>query len=86
MWVIQLTLYPTPERLAARPAHRHRLALLHEQGIVRMAGPFDDDSGALIILDVDTRQDVENLMSKDPYFATPGVKIASVSCWRPFIT
>ncbi|GLW30619.1 hypothetical protein Areg01_35590 [Actinoplanes regularis] len=39
-------------------------------------------SGAVIILDT---PDPEAVIAVDPYFATPGVTVASVREWRPFL-
>ena len=86
MWIVELKLEPTDERLAARPAHRDKLAQLHDDGVVRMAGPFADDSGAVIIVDAEDRAAVDRLLADDPYYATNGVTVTSVREWRPFIT
>ncbi|MFC0527033.1 YciI family protein [Phytohabitans kaempferiae] len=84
MWIVELSLAPTAERLQARSAHRRLLASLCERGVVRMAGPLADDSGAVVVFDVPGRDDVERLLKRDPYLATPGVAVASVREWRPF--
>jgi hypothetical protein len=55
MFVVELAFGSDPERLAARPAHRDTLLRLHLTGAVRMAGPFHDDTGALLVFDVETR-------------------------------
>lgn len=86
MWIVELKLEPTDERLAARPAHREKLARLHEAGVVRMAGPFADDSGAVIIVDAESRAEVDRLLSDDPYYAISGVTVTDIREWRPFIT
>ncbi|WIM92582.1 YciI family protein [Actinoplanes oblitus] len=83
MWMVELGFEPAPERLAARPAHRELLSELHAAGTVRMAGPFADDSGAVIVLDT---ADPREVLANDPYFTTPGVTVVSVREWRPFLT
>lgn len=85
MWIIELRLLPTAQRLAARPAHRARLTELHRAGIVRMAGPLGDDSGAVIVVDAPDRAAVDSLIAADPYFATSGVETTQVREWRPFL-
>ncbi|MEJ3746303.1 YciI family protein [Actinomycetes bacterium KLBMP 9797] len=82
MWIVELTFDNTPERLAARPAHRERLTELHRAGVVRMAGPWADDSGALIVFDV---PELDDLLDADPYFTTPGVHVSARREWRPFL-
>jgi uncharacterized protein YciI len=86
MWIIEIALEPTDERLAARPEHRRTLSALHEDGIVRMAGPLADDSSAIIILDVDARSEVDDVLEHDPYYQTPGVTVTGVREWAPFLT
>lgn len=86
MWIVELELRDTPERREARPAHRRLLAGLHERGVVRMAGPLADDSGAVIIFDVPDREALAALLGQDPYLTTPGVTVSSVREWRPFLT
>ncbi|MEV4656589.1 YciI family protein [Micromonospora sp. NPDC049301] len=85
MWIIELAFTDAPERLNARAAHRQHLAALHDSGVVRMAGPFADDSGGLIVLDVAGRDQVEEVMSADPYFTTEGVVVRRVERWQPFL-
>jgi uncharacterized protein YciI len=85
MWVIELGLSSDPARLAARPAHRTRLAALHRDGVVRMAGPLAGDDGALIIMDAPDRETVEAVLAADPYLATPGVELLHIRQWHPFL-
>lgn len=85
MWIVELRFTAAPERLAARPAHRERLVALHRDGTVRMAGPFADDSGALIVFDVPDQASLDHLIAADPYFTTPGVSVHTIRQWRPFL-
>lgn len=86
MWIVELSFTDEPERLEARPAHRDRLADLHRGGAVRMAGPLADGSGAVIVLDVADRHAADAILAADSYFTTPGVTIASIREWSPFLT
>jgi uncharacterized protein len=86
MYVLELSFGDAPERLAARPAHRERLQNLADAGIVRMAGPFTDGSGALLIFDVSDETELQKLVDADPYFSTPGVTITRTQQWDPFIS
>jgi uncharacterized protein YciI len=85
MWIVELAFRNGPERLAARAAHRSLLTALHSAGTVRMAGPFADDSGAVIVVDAPDRQAVDALIAADPYFSTPGVTVARIRSWNPFL-
>lgn len=84
MFVLELSFDDDPRRLAARPAHRQRLAELHEQGRLLAAGPWEDDSGAMLVFRAD-HDGVREIMSADPYYTTPGVTVVSVRRWRPVI-
>lgn len=86
MWIVELAFDSDAARLAARPAHREKLMALHSRGIVRVAGPLADDSGAVIVFDVPGRGELENLMADDPYFRTAGVTVERVREWLPFLT
>jgi len=86
MWIVHGAISPTPERLAARAAHRERLAELHRQGLVRMAGPLADGTAAMVIFDVPDRRTLDELIAADPYYATPGVDRPTVHEWEPFLT
>jgi len=82
MLVLELAFDDHPDRSAARPAHRDRLARLHAAGTLVAAGPWADDSGALLIFDLD---DLSAELAADPYYATPGVRVLSVRRWTPVI-
>jgi uncharacterized protein len=80
MLVLELAFDDHPARLAARPAHRARLATLRAAGTLVLAGPWADDSGALLVFDLD---DLSAELATDPYYSTPGVRVVSVRSWAP---
>lgn len=84
MFVLELAFTDDPRRLAARPAHRQRLAELHAAGQLVMAGPWQDDSGALLVFRAD-RTAMDAILAADPYYATPGVCVRSLRYWRPIV-
>lgn len=86
MYVVELTFDDNPARLQARPAHRERLTDLRERGLLRKAGPWADDSGALLIFDVDGEEELNRLLAEDPYYQAPGVTVASKRQWNPLFT
>lgn len=53
MICIELSFTDDPARLAARPAHRQRLVDMQARGLLLAAGPWGDDSGALLVLTTD---------------------------------
>ncbi|WP_108492343.1 YciI family protein [Promicromonospora sp. AC04] len=84
MLILELTFTDSPERLAARPAHRSFLAALHEEGRLIAAGPWADDSGALLVFDVE-RAELGRILETDPYYRTPGVRVAGIREWVPVV-
>jgi uncharacterized protein YciI len=87
MMIVELafTNEATAQRLAARPAHRERLTRLHAEGRLLAAGPWADDSGALLVFNVAGRPELEGIMAEDPYYRTPGVEVVSVREWAPVV-
>ena len=51
-----------------RPLHRQYLATLLGEGRLVAAGPFTDDSGALIIYEAASREEAEKLIQNDPFY------------------
>ena len=64
-----------------RPAHLENLRPLVIAGKVKIAGPFTDGSGSLIIVDMESEADAVAFANGDPY-VTSGV-FASVEV-KPF--
>ena len=81
---IELSFTDDPARLAARPAHRQQLQELHARGVLLAAGPWDDDSGAILLLETD-QAGARAVLEADPYFTTAGVKVMSIRDWRPVV-
>jgi len=84
MYAVQLA-YSTEDeaRLALRPQHRERLAGLASDGRLLAAGPWTDDSGALLVFSVDAREELDAILGADPYYSAPGVTVTSVQEWDP---
>ena len=83
MYAVQLSFSDDTARLALRPAHRETLAGHAADGTLLAAGPWSDDSGALLVFAVDTRDEIDAILADDPYYAAPGVEITSVQEWNP---
>ena len=64
-----------------RPAHLENLRPLVSAGKVKIAGPFTDGSGSLIIVDMESEAEAVAFANSDPY-VTSGV-FASVEV-KPF--
>jgi uncharacterized protein YciI len=50
-----------------RPTHRQYLASLRERRQLVAAGPFTDDSGALIVYEAASADEAETLLRGDPF-------------------
>lgn len=82
MYAVELTFSDEPARLELRPQHRERLATHAAAGRLLAAGPWRDDSGALLVFVVDGQEDLDRLMAEDPYYTAPGVTV-TVRDWDP---
>jgi uncharacterized protein YciI len=82
MIVVELAFGDDPRRLAARAAHRERLGELRQRGVLVLAGPLADDSGALLVFDAE-RAVVERELADDPYYAL--TRVVSVREWSPVV-
>jgi uncharacterized protein YciI len=59
---------PKPDKIAEiRPSHRQYQARIKEKGQLGIAGPFTDDSGALMIFETDTQEEAEAILRNDPF-------------------
>jgi len=72
-------------RLEVRPRHRVFLEQLRTQGRLVAAGPWSDDSGALIILEAEDAAEVERLLEADPYVRERVGGERLLREWVPFI-
>ncbi|MEJ8279480.1 YciI family protein [Pseudonocardia spirodelae] len=55
-----------------RPAHKDFLAGLHESGRLRVSGPVDGGSGALLVIEGGSAQEIAAVLDADP-FRTAGL-------------
>jgi hypothetical protein len=60
------------KRPQVRPAHLEHLAPLARAGRIRLAGPFLDRTGSLIVVEADSLAEAWALVARDPY-VTEGV-------------
>ncbi|HEU0242096.1 MAG TPA: YciI family protein [Micromonosporaceae bacterium] len=86
MFIVELAFDGGPERLAARPAHRDLLRAWHAEGIVVMAGPYPDESGAVLIFNVPSEAALDDLLATDPYYTTTGVRVIRRREWTPLVS
>jgi uncharacterized protein len=75
--------YGNREAIAeTRPRHREYLGGLKEQGKLFMSGPFEDDSGALIVYEADTPEEAEQLLRDDPFHEAGVFQSWTMKPWR----
>jgi uncharacterized protein YciI len=75
MYAVQMAFSDDPTRLELRPAHRERLAALAADGQLLAAGPWADDTGALLVFLAPTRDQLDAILAADPYYSAPGVTL-----------
>jgi uncharacterized protein YciI len=73
------------KRLAVRPAHREYIASLAEKGVVLAAGPYADDTGALIIYEAADEAAVKEVISADPYTPANVVTEWKIRPWNALL-
>jgi len=52
---------------AARPAHREYLTRIKAADKLVMSGPFEGDTGALIVYEAESPEEAESLLKEDPF-------------------
>ena len=84
-FVVQLRfdLDRTDERMEVRPAHLEYLAALKADGKLVAAGPFADQTGALLVYDVADEAELRDILAKDPYTPADVYEIATLAEWQP---
>lgn len=70
------------ERLAVRPAHREYVATLVERGVVLAAGPYADETGALLVYEVADEAELREVLAADPYTPADVIKETRVHEWQ----
>lgn len=83
MYIVELAFDGSPDRLELRPAHRQKLTDLRAKGTLVQAGPFPDESGAVLIFDLPDEAAVDETMSDDPYYRAKGVTVVRKQPWNP---
>lgn len=84
MFVVELAFTDHPARLDLRPHHRELLAGLHVEGEVVAAGPFPDQSGAVLVFDA-SRERVDEILAEDPYYSAEGVSVVAIREFDPVV-
>jgi uncharacterized protein YciI len=79
--------YGNPDKIKeVRPVHRQYLSALRERGKLWASGPFVDDSGALIIYQVESEEEARQLIKGDPFFAAGVFQDIQLKPWNIVFT
>jgi uncharacterized protein YciI len=82
-FVLEIKFKDDEKRLQVRPAHRAFLAeRLAERKLVT-AGPWADDSGALLVFEADSEAELRELLAADPYRIANVYDEVSLREWQP---
>jgi uncharacterized protein YciI len=81
-FVAILTFQNEEQRLQARPKHREYLAGLLEQGKLVLSGPFADDTGALILYEANSEEEVRDIIAADPYTGADAIADLQLREWK----
>jgi uncharacterized protein YciI len=68
-----------------RPVHRQYLTGLRERGQLVAAGPFTDDSGALIIYEAPSPEEAEKILQGDPFHQNGIFLRWQIRPWNPVL-
>jgi uncharacterized protein YciI len=83
LFALQLKFTDNERRMEVRPAHREYLRSLKDAGKLVTAGPFADQTGALLIYDAADEAEVRDILAKDPYTAADVYEITTLTEWQP---
>lgn len=84
-FVLELSFKNNERRLEVRPAHRDYLRSLVEKGKLVTAGPFADDSGALLVYEAADEAEVREVLAADPYTTADVYDIVQLREWTPVL-
>lgn len=69
-------------RQQVRPSHREYQRGLLEAGKLLQAGPYVDDSGAIIVYDAADLSEVQELLTNDPFAQNGIIHGATIKEWN----
>jgi uncharacterized protein len=83
LFVVQLRFTDPDRRMQVRPAHREYLASLNAAGKLATAGPFEDQTGALLVYNVADEAELRAILADDPYTAADVYELVTLKEWTP---
>jgi uncharacterized protein len=83
VWYVLEQRYVDAERRAReRAGHLEYIRALAAQGRLVAAGPWQDDTGSLIVYDVPDEQAARDLHAEDPYTTGGVTEVVSLRAWK----
>ncbi|GAA2666721.1 MULTISPECIES: YciI family protein [Actinosynnema] len=73
------------KRLEVRPAHRDYLRELQERGVLLAAGPYADETGALLVYEAADEDELRAVLAADPYAPAGVVAEIRVHEWKALL-
>lgn len=70
-------------RMEVRPSHREYCKALADRGVLLAAGPYTDDSGAMLIYSAADAEELQEILQADPYTEAEVVAETTVREWNP---
>ncbi|MBM7787301.1 YciI family protein [Tenggerimyces flavus] len=83
IFALQLQFKNNDRRLEVRPKHREYLTTLREQGKIVTSGPWADETGALLLYDVASEEELRGILAADPYTEADVYDIVLLQEWKP---
>ncbi|WP_138443754.1 YciI family protein [Sinomonas susongensis] len=66
-----------------RPDHRGWLSEIAEAGQLLVSGPYEDGTGALLLMKADDAEALQSLLAQDPFAVEGLIADSSAAAWTP---
>ena len=67
---------------AARPSHREYLTRVKAADKLVMSGPFEGDTGAVIVYEAETPEEAEAILKEDPFYKSGVFTSYTIHRWN----
>jgi uncharacterized protein YciI len=82
-YVVEWVFGPDQERrLSVRAEHRAYVRGLIDRGVVLAAGPWEDQTGALLVYAVDDLAELQKVLDEDPYTEAKVLTETKIREWQ----
>ncbi|MCF4007495.1 YciI family protein [Corynebacterium uropygiale] len=85
LFAVQYFYAGDPDAMAeVRPTHVEFLRSLHESGALRVSGPADGGTSALLIFQAESKEELEKTLNEDPFWTAGFIGERPIREWNPF--